>query len=255
MIRRGGESLARDRRARRTTRVLWITALVMAVGAVARDAKPLAGRIRTMAFGEIVRSDGVLGRTFFDSIAHGGHRIGSSRATVTIVVFGTYGCGFCAKFFAVVDSLRQLYQSDVSIVSYSFVPTMTRESLTWHLAAECAADQGQFSQYHGMLFRHLGAAVSHEGWLDLGDSARIPDRSRFYGCVRGEADLGRVEDDTRLARRIGVRATPTFIVNRQVVEGLRSYSELLPVIQALVDSRGSRATITGRSRGSTPASQ
>jgi protein-disulfide isomerase len=182
---------------------------------------------------------GYVSRELFDSVASAGHRVGPPGARVTIVVFGTYGCGYCNSFSRALDSLQTAFPRDVAVVSYAYDPVLSRASLTWHLSAECAADQGRFGTYHRLLFAHLALAADHDGWLALADSAGIRDLARFYGCVRTEADRDRVVAATRLGERLGVRATPTSVINGTLARGSRSFAELAEFVTETLRSSDS----------------
>jgi thiol-disulfide isomerase/thioredoxin len=221
---------------------MFVTAA--ALGVIAwRLHGPSRGVIRHVAlvlpkWGSQVVRDEVVDRTLFDSMALSGHRIGPRSARVTVVVFGTYGCGYCNTFSHTLDSLRAAFPRDVAVVSYTYAPTLSRESLIWHLSAECAADQGRFGVYDSLLYGHLEFAANHNGWLALADTAGINDLAAFYGCVRTEADRARLLASTRLGERLGVRGTPTFVINGILGEGTRSFADLARFTAEVIQSSG-----------------
>src|SRR5262249_48393278 len=84
-------------------------------------------------------------------------------------------------------------------------------------AAEAAAEQGAFWEYHDLLFRHQDALtvrdlVRYAGELGL-------DVDRFRQDLRRHAYAGRVAEDVDSADLSGVAGTPTFFINRQRHQG------------------------------------
>jgi hypothetical protein len=190
----------------------------------------------------------VIDSQLFDSIGRSRQRVGAADAPVTLVVFGAYACGACGTFSRTLDSLKLLYPQEIAVVSRSFVPAMDGASTTWHQSAACAADQGRFEQYDRLLYRHLQMAADHNGWLDLADSAGIPDRALFYGCVRSGRHRRQLYDDTQLGLRLGVHATPTFFANGVEVVGTRTVEELSRFVRGALgghDSAGKSTSSLG----------
>ena len=56
------------------------------------------------------------------------------------------------------------------------------------------------------------------------------DLRRFQESVRASKGLTRIEEDQRLAARIGAQATPTMFVNGEKVEGAVPFATLKSVI-------------------------
>lgn len=86
-----------------------------------------------------------------------------------------------------------------------------------HEAARCAADQGKFWEYHRRLY---AAQPRFEGPALAGYADEVGlDRERFARCLDGRTFAAAVEADLALGRALGVRSTPTFLVNGRPVIG------------------------------------
>ena len=86
-----------------------------------------------------------------------------------------------------------------------------------HAAARCAAAAGQFWPYHDRLFAEQPA-------FERGDLMRYAadlglDRAAFAACLDGDEARRRVEADLADGRAMGVRGTPTFVINGAKVVG------------------------------------
>lgn len=82
-------------------------------------------------------------------------------------------------------------------------------------ASQCAADQGQFWEYHDYLYEQATGLtedqlVGYAGNLGL-------DTSEFTNCLNAGTHRDYIEEDSRTARLAGARGTPTFMVNGQLV--------------------------------------
>jgi protein-disulfide isomerase len=109
----------------------------------------------------------------------------------------------------------------VSIV-YKHSAFLGQESVWAAQAAECAADQGKFWEYHDLLFdkqngENVGTFTKDKlmGYAkDLG-----LDSTRFDPCLQNDVTLQRVISDTQEGRNVGVTGTPTFFINGKPLVG------------------------------------
>jgi protein-disulfide isomerase len=93
------------------------------------------------------------------------------------------------------------------------------------LASECAGDQDRFAEYADVLYEHQDA-IGQKTWDDFAILAEVPDIESFRECVVTERHRERVENDAKLARGLGLRGTPSFIVNGRLRIGAPSDSVL-----------------------------
>jgi protein-disulfide isomerase len=165
------------------------------------------------------------------------NRIGPTDAPVTIIEFADFQCPYCAEFFQDVEPLlRQDYVSanKVAIV-FKHLAILGPESVWAAQAAECAADQGRFWDYHDLLYADR---TGEEGILfDRGQLINLAwklqlDSSQFEHCLGNDETLARVQADRIEARQIGVRSTPAFLINGQLLIGAWPYEAFQSVIEA-----------------------
>jgi protein-disulfide isomerase len=175
-----------------------------------------------------------------------GHDRGATRAPVTVVEFADFGCRYCARFAA--ESWPYLEREFVATgrVRWRYVPFalgMFRNGDEAARAAECAADQGAaaFGRMHDALY------LLQEEWKGAGDAtvafrsiaamARL-DLGRFASCYAGPVPGRRLNASNLLADQLGVRATPTFFIDGQRVEGALPVQEFrYLLLEALRKSR------------------
>lgn len=86
-----------------------------------------------------------------------------------------------------------------------------------HEASRCAGREGQYWAYHRRLFEaqprfERDRLVQYA--VDLG-----LDRQRFVRCLDGRTAAAAVDADLAEGRALGVRSTPTFLINGQRLVG------------------------------------
>ncbi|MGH7570894.1 MAG: DsbA family protein [Gemmatimonadota bacterium] len=145
-------------------------------------------------------------------------RRGSASAPVTIVEFSDFQCPHCATFHQeVFPALQSLYGEQVRwvFVNRFFPQHVMAERAA--MAGECAARQGKFWEFADPVFRDQ--ADLSRGMLD--DVAReIGLEMAAYGaCMENAETASEVAADQAEGERLGVDATPTFIVNGRRVVG------------------------------------
>lgn len=161
---------------------------------------------------------------------------GPADAPVKIVNFSDFGCSFCGVFARGQGAqLRQEYEA-TGKVRFEFRHFIiggqrTRDAA---LAAECAADQGRFWDYHDILFARQGTSSDPFNRSALKQYAVQLglDTAQFNSCLDSDKHREKVTRDTLDGRELGVNATPIFFVNGQKIEGAQPYN----VFKAAVDT-------------------
>lgn len=155
----------------------------------------------------------------WEEVVDGGHLVyGSEDAPVKVVEFGDFQCGACAE---AAKQLRQLQTTHPKLVSviYRHYPLRYIHEHAYMAAAssECAADQGVFRAYYEILFQEQ-QDIGRVPWTQLAARAGVRDTLRFRECLQeGSVAQERVTRDTAVGYQLGVRATPTFVLNGYVL--------------------------------------
>lgn len=156
-----------------------------------------------------------------------GWTVGEEDAPVTVVEFSDISCPYCAEFHggtraALID--EYVGSGQVRWITLSYVSGLYRNSEPLLVAAECAGRQGRYEEF-------VGAAYDErEAWLRAGDGevATVVNRlaravgvepTGFADCRADATVRERLDRIRALAPRVGVRGTPTWIVNGFPVMG------------------------------------
>jgi protein-disulfide isomerase len=84
-------------------------------------------------------------------------------------------------------------------------------------AARCAAAEGRYWPYHDRLFAEQ-PRFAEDRLITYGVELGL-DRERFGRCVTERRFAREVEADVAQARALGVRSTPTFLINGRTLVG------------------------------------
>ena len=86
-----------------------------------------------------------------------------------------------------------------------------------HEAARCAGEQGRYWAYHDVLFEQQPRFERHD-LVAYAINLNL-DRERFERCLDGHKYRAAVEADFAEGREMGVRSTPTFLINGKPLVG------------------------------------
>lgn len=145
------------------------------------------------------------------------HIHGSAHAAVTLVEYGDFECPSCRQAHPAVKFLVSHFGDRLRFVYRHFpLREVHPHAEIAAEASEAAAAQHQFWPFHDLLFEH-------QGHLDLkhflGYARQLGlDPVRFENEMKDNVYLQRVQEQIASGTRVGVRATPSFFVNRTFVD-------------------------------------
>ena len=176
---------------------------------------------------------------------NGSPALGSDSAPITIVEFGDYQCEACyAWFHTTRDTLIDNYV-ETGKVKLIFVdlPFLGRDSPMAAQASYCAEDQGQYWEYHTMLYTFQDGHPD-SGWADrdrLNSFAFSLDMNidEFNDCMDSSKYKNRVKANYDEAVKNGAQSTPTFIIisedgKREQLSGSQPYSVFAATIESML---------------------
>jgi protein-disulfide isomerase len=173
-----------------------------------------------------------------------GRALGESDAPVTMEVWSDFQCPACGQLAEMVEPiLIREYVTDgtlrIVIHDAAFqgqrVGASYDESVEAAAAARCAAEQDAYWPYHNWLFANqVGenqGAFRDERLRGIATAAAL-DVGAWDACRATGEQQAAVRAETQQALAQGVNATPTMILNGQVIVGIKSAEELGGLIEA-----------------------
>jgi protein-disulfide isomerase len=171
--------------------------------------------------------------------------LGSESAPITIVEFGDYQCEACyAWFHNTRDTLIDNYiETGKAKLIFVDLPFLGRDSSTAAQASYCAEDQGQYWEYHEMLYIFQDGHPD-SGWADrdrLNSFAFSLDMNidEFNECMDSSKYKKRVKANYDEAVENRVQSTPTFIIitedgKKEQFSGAQPYSVFAATIESML---------------------
>jgi protein-disulfide isomerase len=165
-----------------------------------------------------------------------GRVLGRADAPVTIDLYSDFQCPICRRAEQLIRQIAPAYidTGKAKVVYHNFA-FIGQESEWAAQAAECANEQGKFWEYSYILFdnqtgENVGA-YSQANLKKFAADARL-DTTAFNACFDSGKYVSLIQKEKAEAQARNIRATPSFYVNGQFIEGLLPASQFT----ALIDS-------------------
>jgi protein-disulfide isomerase len=144
----------------------------------------------------------------------------------------------------VLEQVLEKYPDQVKLIFLSFPLRNHRFSKQAAVAAFAAKKQNKFWEYHDLLFMNL-KSLNDQKFLQIARDLGL-DMERFEKDMKDLKIVARINQDIRLGGYLGVRATPTVLINGSV-----SRARTLEALQADVDKELKKAKkqVQGEGRG------
>ncbi|MSR87162.1 DsbA family protein [Candidatus Peribacteria bacterium] len=138
---------------------------------------------------------------------------GNAMSVVVITEFSDLECPACRSAnMTIVKPLLEKYGTQVRF-DYTHFPLRSLHRHTMELAeaAECAADQGKFTEFVDLAFENQPELAKGKA-LEWG-STLVSDKDLFTRCVKSKIKDKAIMSDYDAGVAMGVQGTPSFFVN------------------------------------------
>ena len=159
---------------------------------------------------------------------------GKIEAKVVLIEYADFQCPACASYAEIVKRLNDNYGDRVAFVYRQFpLKQIHRNAEAAAYAAEAAGEQGKFWEMHDILYERQA------DWSDVGRAETMfTDYARTISLdvERWQAEMTSTEVREKVANsyteaiRLGLQATPSFILNGKKIEA-RSYEQFEQLIK------------------------
>lgn len=165
---------------------------------------------------------------------------GDKDAPVILIEFSDFQCPFCARFYS--DTLgqieKQYVDTDKVLFVYKHFPldSIHPQATPAALAVECANEQGKFWEYHDLLFSSQ-TSLSDATYKKLAADLAL-DTGKFNDCYDSQKYISKVRDDLQEGTDAGIRGTPGFFANEQIISGAQPFAKFEEVIDSELNKVG-----------------
>jgi protein-disulfide isomerase len=145
----------------------------------------------------------------------GSPAIGPANADAVLVQFFDYRCPYCKQ---VAEPVIALARADPRLrVVFKELPILGPDSVVASRAALAAAMQGQYQKFHLALMARRGS-LDEASVLALAKESGL-DQARLRADMAKPEVMAQVERNRALARDLGIRGTPAFVIGDEIVPG------------------------------------
>jgi protein-disulfide isomerase len=145
--------------------------------------------------------------------------LGPTDAPVRIVEFGDLGCPACRQWHnsGIMQQLLARFEGQINFTFRHF-PVITRQSPKAAEAAQCAAEQDRFWQYHDFVYEQTSLGDLSISALKGYAAAVGLNSEQFEQCLDSGKYRDYVARDQSAAVADGARGTPSFYINGEIVD-------------------------------------
>lgn len=166
--------------------------------------------------------------------------IGNKDTKVTLVEFVDYQCPFCKKFAdETFGQIKTEYvdTGKIQLVFKDLPLDFHPQALPAAAAANCADDQGKYLEMHNKIF------VGQQSWAGNAGADGIfagyakelgLDLGQFNGCIASGKYDAEIQADIAEAAQVGVRGTPSFLINGELLVGAQPFANFKQAIDKLL---------------------
>ena len=169
-------------------------------------------------------------KTYDVSTAPHNWSVGPADATVEVIEFADFQCGYCRKLSHVMTEIQKRYSDKVRF-SFRHFPmdkacnenmskTHHPEACMAAMASQCAGRQGAFKAYHDQLFKNQKQLKTPD-LLHYADAINL-DVTAFAACLKDPTVGEEVLADVEAAAALNITGTPRTYVNGLEFRGAMS---------------------------------
>jgi protein-disulfide isomerase len=150
---------------------------------------------------------------------------GNPKAPITVIEFVDFQCPSCAEGAKYLGKVMSEYPDQIRLELKYFPLQNHSHGLTSAKYAECVSQQGKFWEFTQSLFD------TQAKWAQLPDARPTFEYiAEEYGlnidqlgaCLRNEATEELIMNNKTEGRALGIKSTPTYFINGNMVVGVKS---------------------------------
>ena len=160
---------------------------------------------------------------------------GSSDAKVTIVEYSDFQCPYCSKAAVTIGLLEKKYGNKLKVVFKNYPLPFHSQARLAAEAAQCANEQNvkYFWKMHDSMFGDQ-TKLDHDNLMATAKKIGLKEAD-FKACLEATKFKAVIDNDMAEGQKLGIKSTPTFFVNGQLVMGnqpIEVFSEVIDDILA-----------------------
>ncbi len=154
--------------------------------------------------------------------------IGNPEGSVTVVEFFDYHCPFCKRISTSIAKLVE-GDSDVRVVFKEF-PVFGDDSVFAARASLASMKQGLYHEYHLAMMKNRGR-LTERTVMKLAKKVGL-DVDQLEEDMDSPEVEATIQENYRLAQRLGIRGTPSFIIGDEIVPGALDINTMRRLVES-----------------------
>jgi len=179
-----------------------------------------------------------------------GYLRGRPDAPVTIMEFADFECPGCGQFAALEEPEIRARLIEPGLANFRFfdfpLTEIHQNTLSAHLAASCASDQGKFWEMHDAIFATAdqwnGQVTSNPRKVIDAQAKQVGLDMSVYGeCMDSQKNLARIQANKQAGIARAVGSTPTLVIGNKVYAGVMRYDDIKKVVDSIIAAQPAAA--------------
>jgi len=171
-----------------------------------------------------------------------GYLRGDPNAPITIMEFADFECPGCGQFATLQGPDIKARIVDAGLANFRFfdfpLTSIHANTMSAHLAAACADDQGKFWEMHDALFAGQydwsTQATTNPRKLVDGYAKQLGlDMTAFGQCFDTQKHVARIQANAAAGTARGVSSTPSIIIGDRVYPGGLTFDKIKQIVDSL----------------------
>jgi protein-disulfide isomerase len=146
---------------------------------------------------------------------------GPADAPVTIIAFSDFQCPFCGRVNPTLRQLEEEFPGKVRVAWKHYPLPFHTDAPLAHQASLAAHEQGKFWEYHDKLFANQRALKRED--LERYAQELGLNMDQFRSALDSGKYKAKVDADMAEAAKVGVRGTPSFLINGKKLVGAQPF--------------------------------
>ncbi|HMV43581.1 MAG TPA: thioredoxin domain-containing protein [Leptospiraceae bacterium] len=162
--------------------------------------------------------------------------IGNQFAPITVFEFSDFECTFCSKSQKTSKEIRAKYGKKIFWVFKDFpLQEIHTDAFRAHVSANCVKhmEPTKYWEHFNTLFENY-RSLEKENLIEYVRENGI-DEKKWDLCMKDSGMqkkiISEIQSDLKEGKSLGIKGTPTFIVNGNIIVGARDYDFLTAIIE------------------------
>ena len=197
------------------------------------------------------------------------HIEGLGQDHVTLVEYGDFECPYCGQYYPIVKQLQAEYNNQITFQFRNFPLTSIHpNAFAGARAAEAAGLQGKYWQMHDLLYEqnelYYNSNEAAGTWVGASNPQTYFDQyasqlglnmTKFNQDYDSNEVNGIINADMAEGNKLGIDATPTFLINGKQINVGENIADFQKLINAAIASQAGKASSSTTSAGTTNQTQ